>query len=124
MNTHANVDPLAISEAEYEAALAEITGLASATPLSKRITLGAGGELVKGPPRYFGVGKAQRLRVGTAKELAARINECRPTQAFLYARLKEGIVDPADVTIKGNEAGDAISRSKDFFEFATVRAGF
>jgi hypothetical protein len=118
VNMHANADPLAIPEADYEAALAEITGLASATPLSKRITVGADGELVKGPPRHFGVGKAQRLRVGTAKKLAARINKCLPTQAFLYARLKEGTADPADVAIKGSETGDAISRSKDFFEFA------
>jgi RecA-family ATPase len=132
MNMHANVKPTASEPAVVEieshgrtlsadkgfseAALAEITGLASANALSKRIALGADGGLAKGPPRHFGVGKAHRLRVGSAKELAAYINGCRPTQAFLYSRLKEGIVDPADVFLKGKETGDAISRSKEFFE--------
>jgi hypothetical protein len=86
--------------------------------LSKRISLGPKGDLVKAPEANMVTGWARVVPADTASALAAIINGCQTTQALCYATPKHASDADSRVVLKGREANGAISRSKEYFAFS------
>ena len=96
--------------------LAECKGLSAAPPLSveltrftshgqslsKRIRLDTDGNVVSEAGRPMSEGRAERLTIRSAAELAEHINACRPDQAFSVAALRDGLPDGITVVKKAN----------------------
>jgi hypothetical protein len=132
MNMHANVkpeskvDPLDISDdndalsaapTDYSTACVTVFTAEDAT-LSKSISLGPKGDLVKAPAANMVTGWARVMPASSAGALAAIINSCQTTEALCYARPKRFSKDDLRVVLKGRETNGAISRSKDYFTFS------
>jgi hypothetical protein len=90
--------------------------------LTKRITLGADGHLIRdGSECVMSGGRARRVRLGDIQHLADLIGGLGSSEAITLGALREGLPDEVKVTskrrINGTRRRDLIARSQDYISF-------
>ena len=96
--------------------------------LTKRITLGADGHLIRdGSECVMSGGRARRVRLGDIQHLADLIGGLGSSEAITLGALREGLPDEVKVTskrrINGTRRRDLIARSQDYISLTSpIRA--
>lgn len=99
----------------------------SGGPLTKRLTLRDGKIVNDSSACFMAHGSAHRVKIGSMQELADRINNFAPNQAYALGRLKDGVPDGATVVVADElkDEGDpsVIARTKKYLVFKEGEPG-
>jgi len=98
-------------------------------PLTKRISLGSDGKVISdGSACVMSRGRARRVELSSAQQLADLIGSLGPQEAITLGALQEGLPDEVEVVTKhrlnGVSRPDLIARSQEYIHFRPDEPAF